>query len=141
MELSTDQVQAALAQITQGLETTPTGRELSEQMNRQFKTIAPPSSLTGTLTALVRLAGVRRTIRKNIRTVLHRAHLTRDKASAIQHAAEARVSLMQKAVALGQVQRLFHYWHLIHLPFTVIMFLTLAAHVAVTVLMGYTWIF
>jgi len=44
-------------------------------------------------------------------------------------------------VLLTQMERLFFYWHAVHLPFTVIMFITLAAHVIVTVLLGYRWIF
>jgi hypothetical protein len=39
------------------------------------------------------------------------------------------------------VERGFYYWHAIHFPFSIIMFLTLAAHVTVAILLGYTWIF
>jgi hypothetical protein len=42
---------------------------------------------------------------------------------------------------LLQIEKLFYYWHAIHLPFTAIMFVTLALHVGVAIWLGYTWIF
>jgi hypothetical protein len=39
------------------------------------------------------------------------------------------------------MKQIFHYWHVVHLPFSVIMFVILLIHVAVTVAFGYTWIF
>lgn len=37
-------------------------------------------------------------------------------------------------------RRILHYWHVIHLPFTVVMFLIMFIHVAVAILFGSTWI-
>lgn len=37
--------------------------------------------------------------------------------------------------------RILHYWHLVHQPFVIIMFLVLAVHVYVSVRLGYAWIF
>jgi hypothetical protein len=56
-------------------------------------------------------------------------------------AASARTTLVQKTILLAQVEKMFFYWHAIHLPFTIIMFITLAAHVGVTIFLGYRWIF
>lgn len=49
--------------------------------------------------------------------------------------------LQRQALILHPFQRLFRYWHVIHLPLAVTMFLILAVHVAVAVAFGYTWIF
>lgn len=38
-------------------------------------------------------------------------------------------------------QKLFAYWHVFHIPLTVVMFLILAVHVAIALLFGYFWIF
>lgn len=42
---------------------------------------------------------------------------------------------------LEKMQRLFSYWHIFHKPFAIIMLVIVSVHVAVTLLMGYTWIF
>lgn len=47
----------------------------------------------------------------------------------------------RKVLLLNKVQKLFHYWHVIHKPFAIIMYLIMIVHVALTVLLGYTWIF
>lgn len=36
---------------------------------------------------------------------------------------------------------LFGYWHVLHIPLTGVMFVTLAIHVGAAILFGYTWIF
>jgi hypothetical protein len=53
----------------------------------------------------------------------------------------AQTTLEQQNVLLQPFQRLFHYWHVFHLPLTVVMFVILAVHVGVAVAFGYTWIF
>lgn len=39
-----------------------------------------------------------------------------------------------------QIRDLFHWWHVFHKPFAVIMILVMIVHVAVAVSLGYTWI-
>ncbi|RMG65319.1 MAG: hypothetical protein D6715_08645 [Calditrichaeota bacterium] len=49
--------------------------------------------------------------------------------------------LEKRIDVLVQVQRLFHYWHIIHKPFAIIMYLIMLIHVGVAVWLGYTWRF
>ncbi len=49
--------------------------------------------------------------------------------------------LHQQALLLRPFQRMFRYWHVIHLPLAMVMFLVLGVHVFVAILFGYTWIF
>jgi len=42
---------------------------------------------------------------------------------------------------LDTMQRLFGYWHVVHLPFAIVMLIIMLIHVGVTVLFGYRWIF
>jgi hypothetical protein len=51
--------------------------------------------------------------------------------------ATRRLLLTRRLVLLEQCRNLFHYWHVIHLPFTVVMFVILAIHVGVAVALGY----
>ena len=48
--------------------------------------------------------------------------------------------LRQQALVIQPFQRLFRYWHVIHLPLALAMVVILAVHVAVAVAFGYTWI-
>lgn len=51
-----------------------------------------------------------------------------------------RFEIEQQIALLTPFQRLFRYWHLFHLPLTIVMFLILAVHVTVAILFGYTWV-
>lgn len=52
-----------------------------------------------------------------------------------------RHMIIRKAKLLQQTMKIIHYWHLLHKPFVIIMFLILMIHVYISVRMGYLWIF
>jgi hypothetical protein len=58
----------------------------------------------------------------------------------LRHIANKRVVLTRRIAFLEQFHRLFHYWHVIHLPFSIIMFVILLMHVGVAIAFGYRWI-
>jgi hypothetical protein len=49
--------------------------------------------------------------------------------------------LTRRIQNLERMQNLFKYWHVVHLPFALIMLVTLVIHVTVVLLFGYRWIF
>lgn len=49
--------------------------------------------------------------------------------------------LIRKISLINQVQQLFHYWHVFHKPFAIIMYLIMFIHVGIAVWLGYTWLF
>jgi hypothetical protein len=55
--------------------------------------------------------------------------------------AEAREyrKLAQQRALLQPFGRLFRYWHTIHLPLAIVMFLILALHIGVAIAFGYAW--
>lgn len=53
----------------------------------------------------------------------------------------SQLSLTRKIGFLKVMHRLFHYWHIFHLPFAISMFVIMLIHVAVTIIFGYKWIF
>jgi len=81
-------------------------------MRRQLKRLLPESK------------GLGRRQRNAIITLVVKRHMIHHKAQLIQ-----------------QTLRILHYWHLVHQPFVIIMFLVLFIHVGVAVRMGYTWKF
>lgn len=51
-----------------------------------------------------------------------------------------RALLHRKIAALSNVQRVFHYWHVIHKPFAIIMYIIMFIHIGVAVWTGYGWV-
>lgn len=54
--------------------------------------------------------------------------------------AEKKAVLHRKLLFLNQVQRLFHYWHVFHKPFAIIMYIIMFVHIGVAIWLGYTWV-
>jgi hypothetical protein len=50
--------------------------------------------------------------------------------------------LIDRRIAMwANVHKLFHYWHVFHKPFAIIMYIIMLVHVGITTWLGYTWIF
>jgi len=71
---------------------------------------------------------------------LQRAGLHRQAVRQLRVLANHRIVLMRRVAFLRKFKQIFHYWHVIHLPFSIVMFLILFVHVAVALAFGYTWI-
>ena len=53
----------------------------------------------------------------------------------------SKLVLSRKIGMLRTTQKLFRYWHIVHLPFAITMFVIMFIHIAVTIAFGYKWIF
>ncbi len=53
----------------------------------------------------------------------------------------SKLVLSRRIVLLHSIQRIFKLWHIVHLPFAIIMLLIMLIHIVVTVTFGYKWIF
>ena len=42
---------------------------------------------------------------------------------------------------LESIRSVFHWWHVVHKPFAVIMLIIMVVHVIVAVSLGYRWVF
>ena len=52
-----------------------------------------------------------------------------------------RLALEQQGRLLLPFQRLFSYWHILHLPLAIVLLIVTIVHVVVAFLFGYVWIF
>lgn len=52
-----------------------------------------------------------------------------------------KTMLERRVLMLNKVQQLFHYWHVIHKPFAIIMIIIMFVHIVVAVTFGYSWVF
>jgi hypothetical protein len=136
-----DEINNEMQRLGKILKSYPLGILLSTIIDKSFANLHMPTTLLGTFTTIVRLERIKIQTRANIREVLSLNNLSPEVGSQLQTAALARAALTQKSLVLNQIERLFFIWHAIHLPFTIIMFITLATHVTVGILLGYRWIF
>ena len=54
--------------------------------------------------------------------------------------ARRKIKLERQVLLLNNVQQLFHYWHVFHKPFALLMYVIMFLHIAVAIWLGYTWI-
>jgi len=71
---------------------------------------------------------------------LERKTLRPDIVRKVRGIAEKRIVLTRRIAFLQQFKQIFHYWHAVHLPFSVVMFVILLIHVGVAIAFGYRWI-
>jgi hypothetical protein len=57
----------------------------------------------------------------------------------ILRAVRQKAVLERRLVLWSRLQQLFHYWHVIHKPFAIVMYLFMIVHIAVALLTGYGW--
>ncbi|MBK7257700.1 MAG: hypothetical protein IPI01_07840 [Ignavibacteriae bacterium] len=74
------------------------------------------------------------------RQELERSRISGQLLARLSHLALRRSVLRRRVEMLEQSRRIFHLWHVIHLPFTIVMFVILFLHVGVAVAFGYWWI-
>ena len=140
-ELTMEEISNEMERLGKLLQAYPVGILLSSMIDKSFATIRKPETLPETFAAIVRLERLKGQTRTKMREILSWNKISPDVATRLRTAALARAALTQKSLVLIQIERLFFLWHAIHLPFTIIMFITLATHVAVGILLGYRWIF
>ena len=82
-----------------------------------------------------------RRTKRQIKSELKRQNLSRENYGEIVHLLKSEIALNRKIDRLVNMQNLFRYWHVAHLPFALIMLIIMIVHVAVTLAFGYKWIF
>ena len=75
--------------------------------------------------------------RRTIRREIHRWGLDKNVEQQVARMAITKARLHARLLLLRQIRKLFHYWHVFHKPFAIIMYLLLVLHVAVAWTMGY----
>ena len=82
-----------------------------------------------------------RSILNQLKKELHKINISGLKVKEILKLARSKMILARRITMLRTMQRLFKYWHIVHLPFAITMFAIMLIHVAVTIIFGYRWIF
>jgi hypothetical protein len=139
-ELSRGQINEEFDRISKVLLRTEEGKQVLNGLDERFSAIERPRSIMGTIRCFLKLQTIKRETERRTVQLLRSRTLSRELSRDLRNAAHARVRLLQKSILLIQVERLFFLWHAIHLPFSIIMLITLVVHVGVALWLGYTWI-
>lgn len=76
-----------------------------------------------------------------VRQVLWQNQLSRPDIQHVTKLVKHEITLNHRISRLQLMQQLFKYWHVAHLPFALVMLVIMVIHVAITLAMGYRWIF
>ena len=141
LALSERDIDDGIRALAAELGATPAGRGILPIMDAGFRAVRKPESLGETVRAFRDLSRVSRDVHRRIDAALDASGIGVAAERQLRTTAAAREKLIRKSLVMSQAGRLFHAWHVIHLPFSIIMFITLAAHVTAVLLLGYAWIF
>ena len=75
------------------------------------------------------------------RQLVKQLKIPRQQAGELVELLKRKVQLDRRMNLWNGIHQLFHYWHIFHKPFAVIMYLIMIVHIAVSVWLGYRWIF
>ncbi len=84
--------------------------------------------------------GTKSVLRK-IKRELRKLNPGSERTKEILRISKSKLILSRRIGMLRTTQKLFRYWHIVHLPFAITMFVIMFVHVAVTIIFGYKWIF
>jgi len=111
----------------------------------QIQSMTPPSSNQSILNSMVSLVKFDLSRRSQLRTLLKTFNkkygISKNDLGFIKATLNNQLVLNQRLVVLDAVNKIFHWWHLIHKPFAYAIFVVLILHVIITLSLGFTWIF
>jgi hypothetical protein len=102
--------------------------------------IRPPT--TGFLPALFAAARfdlVRRVTRRRLAALLKTLELPGATRGEVTRLLDRQLDLEQSLSVMVPFQRLFRYWHLLHLPLAIVMFIVVGLHIGIAIAFGYAW--
>ncbi len=82
----------------------------------------------------------KKTIRK-VKKMLRKNNMDNKNVRKVADLIKRELSIGNRIERLQTMRKLFKYWHVAHMPFALIMLIIVIIHVAVTVALGYRWIF
>ena len=82
-----------------------------------------------------------RKVLKQIQSLLKEAKADKHHIREILTIAKNKTIISRRIGLLRTMQNFFRYWHIIHLPFAIVMFVIMFIHVVITITFGYKWIF
>jgi hypothetical protein len=114
--------------------------DLANVLNKKYKLNSDTIQLFVSFTMEDKETKTKITTQK-LRKTLIKEDLTKQDIGSIIKMVKNEKTLSGKIARLETMQKLFKYWHVAHLPFALIMLVIVVIHIAITVTLGYKWIF
>lgn len=125
-------------------------RELSERLRERFHLdetqLARLDALVGVPARTGLLGGFARLVADDLRlrSGLHRfaqncRSVPRPVVREFERVVRSKAQVRRRILLWDRVHELFHYWHVLHKPFALVMYVFLIVHVAVALVTGYGW--
>jgi hypothetical protein len=109
---------------------------LNEKFNLQQATISMILSLANEDTSKTSKLTI-----GDLRSLLKKNNIPKSERKIILKMVKKEKSLSGKIERLQTMQKMLKYWHVLHMPFALIMLVIVIIHIIVTVSLGYKWIF
>jgi len=81
-----------------------------------------------------------RRLRRRIDRKLSESRVPHDVRKRLGGLIRDEIQLEQQVILLKPFQRLFRWWHILHLPLAIVMFVIMIVHIAVAAAFGYAWV-
>jgi hypothetical protein len=81
-----------------------------------------------------------RRLRRRIDRKLSESAVPNDVRKRLSGLIRDEIQLEQQVILLKPFQRLFRWWHILHLPLAIVMFVIMVVHIAVAAAFGYVWV-
>lgn len=78
---------------------------------------------------------------RTIKKTIAKLELSAEEKHRVMKLVKGELQLRRKITRLQSMQKLFRSWHVVHLPFALIMLVIMIIHVIITLSFGYKWIF
>ena len=140
-QLTVQEINREVHKFASSLLSSEVGTSVTKLIDDAFATVKKPVSLFETIFTTFRLQKIKTQLKNQVHTIVRKSNIAKDVGEQLEQSASDLASLYQRSYVLTQIEKFFFYWHVIHLPFTIIMFVALAFHVTVAILLGYRWIF
>ena len=99
------------------------------------------NNLTQTISEFIKDFFGMKNVLRSLKHNLKAAGVPKVQRKKILESARSKLIIARRIGFLRTMQRLFKYWHVVHLPFAITMFFIMFIHIAVTIIFGYRWIF
>jgi hypothetical protein len=103
----------------------------------KYRNLSLGSSLLFVLKDYFKLRSFTSGLRKNLKS----AGISVSERKEILVKIKQQLILTRRIGLLRTMQKLFKFWHIVHLPFAITMFVIMFIHIIVTIIFGYRWIF
>jgi hypothetical protein len=142
-ELGMDEIDDLLLSLDNKLKEVPTiSSEIFNQINSSFNpSVYKKLSFSKGVSFTMKEHFLMKSLLKKLKKELKASGMEKHHIKEILETAKSKIVISRRIGWLRTMQKFFRYWHIIHLPFALVMFVIMLIHIIITFTFGYKWIF